>query len=141
MEQIIGDSLATRRFSLGVILAFALLALTLAAVGVYGVLAYMVTSRAREFGVRMALGANANSVRQLVLRKGLGWSVTGLATGVVVSLAGGRWIEGMLFQIHANDAPTFVAVGAFLLSVVLAACIVPARRATRVDPIVALRQE
>ena len=139
MDQIIGRNLATRTFSLGVILAFALLALSLAAVGVYGVLAYSVTSRTREFGIRMALGASASTVRSLVLRKGLLWSTAGLGVGIGVALAGGRWIEGMLYEVRANDAATFVVVGASLFAVVLLACLVPARRATRVDPISALR--
>jgi putative ABC transport system permease protein len=141
MSAIVGGSLATRRFSLGVILAFALLALTLAAVGVYGVLAYAVTSRMREFGIRMALGASGPMVLRLVLRKGLAWSAGGLVVGISAALAGGRWIEGMLYQVRANDAPTLVATGAFLLVVVLGACFVPARRATKVDPVIALREE
>lgn len=141
MDQIIGGNLATRRFSLGVILAFALLALVLSAVGVYGVLAYMVTSRTREFGVRMALGASATTVRSLILRTGYSWALPGVVVGIGVALAGGKWIQGMLFQVPANDAPTFVAVGAFLLVVVTGACLVPAIRATRVDPVITLRQE
>ncbi len=141
MEDIIGTSLATRRFSMVLIATFAFVALALAAVGVYGVLAYSVTSRTREFGIRMALGANTHSVLSLVLRQGLGWSAIGLTLGIAGALAAGRSLRAFLFGVQATDIPTFAFVTATLLAVVLIACVVPARRATRVDPLQSMREE
>src|SRR5262249_47505461 len=97
MVDVVGTSLAARRFALALATAFAILALALAAVGIYGVLAYSVTARSREFGVRLALGASPQSVLALVLREGLGWSLLGLGIGVAVALAGGRLLTGMLY--------------------------------------------
>jgi putative ABC transport system permease protein len=108
--------------------------LTLAAVGVYGVLAFSVTSRTREFGVRLTLGATRRSVLLLVVRQGLAWSLLGVALGGVAALAAGRLLDGMLYAVAPTDPATLVAVAVLLLAVVLAACLVPATRATRVDP-------
>jgi predicted permease len=141
LDEVIGESLSARRFALGLAACFAVLALVLAAVGIYGVLAYSVTARTREFGVRLALGATARDVMLLVLRQGLAWSLAGLAIGIAGALAFGRLLATSLYGIGATDAVTFGAVAVGLLIVVLVACIVPASRATRVDPIGSLRAE
>ncbi len=141
LDELIGQSLSARRFALGLASCFAALALVLAAVGIYGVLAYSVNARTREFGVRLALGATTRNVMLLVIRQGLGWSVAGLAIGIGGALAFGRYLESSLFGVTATDSLTYVAVGIGLVVVVLAACIVPASRATRVDPINSLRAE
>jgi putative ABC transport system permease protein len=141
LDQVIGSSLASRRFGLALAAAFAGLALLLAAVGIYGVLAYSVTSRTREFGVRLALGASTKSVLLLVLRQGLGWSLVGLAVGVGGALAGGRLLTTMLYGVEPADLVTYLAVAGGLLVVVVIACLVPALRATSVDPLTSTRAE
>ena len=141
MDDILGSSLAARRFAMALISAFAFVALALAAIGVYGVLAYSVTSRTREFGIRMALGASTQSVLGLVLRQGLGWSLIGLVLGVAGAFVAGRSLRAYLFGIQATDAVTFAAVACGLLAAVAAACVVPARRAIRVDPMQAMRED
>ena len=141
LNDIVGASLARRRFSLGLASCFAVVALLLAAVGIYGVLAYMVTTRTREFGVRMALGASARSVLVLVVRQGMGWSLAGILIGVCASLAAGRVLDRMLYGVTSLDPSTYIAVVAVLLAVVAAACVVPAARATRVDPLESMRAE
>jgi predicted permease len=141
LDEVIGSSLSTRRFALGLASCFALLALVLAAVGIYGVLSYTVTTRTREFGVRLALGATGRSVLLLVLRQGLGWSLLGLAIGVSGALAGGRLLAAFLYGVNASDAATFASVALGLMVVVALASLVPASRATRVDPIASLRAD
>ncbi len=141
MDDILGSSLAARRFAMTLISAFAFVALALAAIGVYGVLAYSVTSRTREFGIRMALGASRHNVLGLVLRQGLGWSLIGLAVGVGGAVIAGRSLRAYLFGIQSTDAVTFAAVACGLLAAVTVACIVPARRAVGVDPMQAMREE
>jgi len=141
LEQILGSSLAARRFSLALLTGFSIVALLLAAVGIYGVLAYSVSSRTREFGVRLALGASPSSILALVLRQGMIWSLTGLAIGLGGAIAGGRLVRGMLYGISPIDAITYVAVAVGLLVVVTIACLVPATRATRVDPLRSIRAE
>ena len=141
MEQVVKSSIAPRRFALGLASAFAGLALLLSAVGVYGVLAYSVTARTREFGVRLALGASSNSILWLVLAQGLLWSLLGLAVGVAGALAGGRVLSGMLYGVTPADAPTYLAVAGCLLVVVVLSCLLPAIRAARVDPLTNMRAE
>lgn len=141
LDEVIGESLSARRFALGLASCFAGLALLLAAVGIYGVLAYSVNARTREFGVRLALGATAWNVMLLVVRQGLGWSLAGLAIGIAGALAFGRFLAGSLYGVGATDALTYFAVALGLVAVVLLACVVPASRATRVDPINSLRAE
>ncbi len=131
MADVVGSGLAARRFALGLISCFAVVALLLAAVGIYGVLAFMVTSRTREFGVRLALGATTGSVLRLVVRQGMEWSLLGLAFGIVAAIAGGRVLAGSLYNVAAIDAVTYFSVAAGLLVVVVAACLIPAARATR----------
>jgi len=120
---------------------FGLLALVLASVGLYGLLSYEVSRRTREIGIRMALGAQAGSVLKLVLRQGIVLVVVGAAVGIGVALSVTRYLSSMLYDVHANDPLTIIAVAALLTLVALAACYIPARRATRVDPLVALRYE
>jgi len=141
MEDVLGASLAARRFALGLVASFAAVALTLAAVGIYGVLAFSVTSRTREFGVRLTLGARRRSVMLLVVRQGLGWSLLGLALGAFGAALGGRVLDGVLYGVGHGDLATFAAVGAGLVVVVLVSCAVPAVRAMRVDPIESVRAE
>jgi ABC-type antimicrobial peptide transport system permease subunit len=121
--------------------AFALLALTLAAVGVYGVMAYSVAARTREIGVRVALGAQPSNVFAMIVRQGLGAAVAGVAIGLLGAAALGRVLTKLLYGVAPTDAPTFVTVAVILLAVTLAACLIPARRAVRVDPLEALRSE
>jgi putative ABC transport system permease protein len=120
---------------------FAGLAALLAAVGLYGVLAYAVSRRVRELGVRMALGAERADVVGLVTRQGLALVAIGLAIGLGVAVAGGRVMESLLFRLDARDPLSMAAAGLFLLAVATAACLIPAWRATRVSPSEALREE
>jgi predicted permease len=120
---------------------FALLALVLACVGLYGLLSYEVSRGTREIGIRMALGAQRGSVLKLVLRQGIVLAIVGAALGIGVALGVTRYLTSMLYDVHANDPLTMIAVAALLVLVALAACYVPARRAMRVDPMVALRHE
>ena len=120
---------------------FALLALVLACVGLYGLLSYEVSRRTREVGIRMALGAHPGSVLKLILRQGLALAIVGAAVGIGVALGVTRYLASMLFEVHANDPLTMIVVAILLTLVALAACYIPARRAMRVDPLVALRYE
>jgi predicted permease len=120
---------------------FGLLALVLACVGLYGLLSYEVSRRTREIGVRMALGAHPGSVLKLVLRQGIVLGIIGSAIGIGVALGVTRYLTSMLYDVHANDPLTMIAVAALLTVVALTACYIPARRAMRVDPVVALRYE
>ncbi|MGA8405979.1 MAG: FtsX-like permease family protein, partial [Candidatus Acidiferrales bacterium] len=120
---------------------FALLALVLACVGLYGLLAYEVSRRTREIGIRMALGAQPQTVLKLVLRQGIVLALIGAAVGIAAALAVMRYLAAMLYGVHADDPVTIIAVAVLLTFVALAACYIPARRAMRVDPMVALRYE
>lgn len=141
MEQILGRSTADSSFSATLVLAFAALSLILAAVGLYGVLAYLVVQRTTEIGIRIALGARREQVMQLVLLDGLGPALIGLAAGVACSLAAERLIQSVLFGTSPLDPSVFVSVIATLLLVASAACAIPAWRASRLDPMQALRTE
>ena len=141
LEQIMDESLWQRRLWGTLFLVFAALALVLAAIGIYGVMNYLVSQRTREIGIRVALGAGRGAVVGMVLRHGMLLVSAGMAAGVGAALILARTIRGMLFGVSANDPLTFVSVPVFLAAVALAACYLPARRAASVDPLVALRQE
>jgi len=134
-------ALFSARLGAALLGAFGLLALGLAATGIYGVIAYSVSQRTQEFGIRMALGADGADVRRLVLREGLKVVLIGVTAGLALSLAAARLIAGFLYGVGANDPMTFVGVALLLTAVALLACYLPARRATKVDPMVALRVE
>lgn len=141
MDDVLSTQVATQRFNAGALAGFAALAVLLAAVGVYGVMAYAVGQRTHEIGVRMALGAAPGTVRGMVLRQGLWLALIGVALGVAASFGLTRLMRSMLFGVTASDPATFISVTVALLVVALAACWLPARRATRVDPVIALRYE
>ena len=141
MDQRLADAMAPRRFNTLLLGAFGLVALLLSAVGLYGVMAYAVTERTRELGIRIAVGAAPAQVRALVLRQGLAMAAWGAAIGAAAALAGSRALQGSLYGVGPTDAATFAAVPVVLLTVCAIACELPARRATRVDPAVALRAE
>jgi putative ABC transport system permease protein len=141
MEEAVAASLATRRLTMVLLSAFAFLALVLASVGLYGVMALTVTQRTRELGIRMALGAERNSIFRLVLGQGMSLMGIGILLGLVGALAVGRALMSLLYNVGALDAGAVITAVFSLLAVALIACCVPARRATRVDPIVALRTE
>jgi predicted permease len=140
-EEIVAQSIASQRFSVILLGIFAALALLLASVGIYGVLSYLVGQRTQEIGVRMALGARHFDVLRLVLADGARMMLIGVAIGAVAALGLTRWMASMLFGVAPTDPPTFAAVAVVLCGVGLCACYVPAHRAMRVDPILALRHE
>ncbi|HEX7958604.1 MAG TPA: FtsX-like permease family protein, partial [Terriglobales bacterium] len=141
MKDVVAESLAQRRFTLGLLSSFAGIALLLAAIGLYGVISYSVTQRTQEMGVRMALGAAPGDLLRLIVAGGTRLAAIGIAAGILAALILTRFMSSMLFGVHPADPLTFVAVSIVLLLVVLFACYVPARRATKIDPMVALRYE
>ena len=141
MDEVMDESVAQRRFQLDLVVVFAGAALLLAAMGVYGVVSQTVIQRTNEIGIRMALGATRQNVWGLVVRQGLAPVVGGLVVGLAGAMAASRLVSDMLFGVAATDSLTFAAVAAVLLAAAGAACYVPARRATRLDPLVALRYE
>jgi putative ABC transport system permease protein len=141
MNQLLGSSLATRRLTLVLLAGFAALALLLAAVGVYGVTSYSVRQRTHELGIRMALGAQSGDVLMLVLRQGLKQVFIGVVIGLTAAFSLTRWMKSLLFEVRPTDPMTFAVIALLLMAVALLACWIPARRATKVNPIVALRCE
>jgi putative ABC transport system permease protein len=141
LSDVITRSVAQRRFSMLLLGAFAFVALFLAAVGLYGVVAYAVRQRTQEIGLRMAIGAQRGDVLRLVVGGGMKLAVVGVVLGIAGALALSRYVEAMLFDIGRFDTPSYIATAAVLLAVSALACYVPARRAMRVDPLVALRAE
>jgi putative ABC transport system permease protein len=141
MQERLHDSLARQRFSSTMLGAFAVFALLLAAVGLYGVMAHLVTQGTHDIGVLVALGARPGNIVGLVVRQGMGLAGVGIVVGLVCALALTRVMSSLLFGVSATDLATFAAVPALLGAVALAATVIPAWRATRVDPMVALREE
>jgi putative ABC transport system permease protein len=141
MEQIFAKAVAPQRFNLLLVSLFAALALALSTVGVYGVIAYSVTQRAQEMGVRLALGANSRDILRLVIGQAMRVSLLGVALGLVAAVALTRVMTSLLFEVSATDPVVFVGLAVLLIIVTLVASFIPARRATKVDPLVALRYE
>jgi len=141
MTEQLSFALLPARLAASALGSFGLLALALAAIGLYGVMAYSVAQRTRELGIRIALGAQASDIHKLVVGQGLKLASIGIALGLLISLAVMRLMKNFLFGVSATDPLTFVAIGVVLLLVALLACYLPARRATKVDPLIALRTE
>jgi putative ABC transport system permease protein len=141
MTEIVSESVAVRRFQMGLASLFAIFALLLAALGIYGVVGYSVARRRQEMGIRMALGAQGSDLRNLVLLKGMSPVLVGWATGVIAALAAGGLIRSLLFGVSAQDPLTIASVTLVVLVTAALACYIPARRAMKVDPMVALRYE
>ncbi len=141
MERLLAKSIASSRFNTVLLTVFAFVALALAAIGTYGVMSYAVTQRTHEFGIRMALGAGTLDVLRLVLRRGMALAIVGVLFGLGGAFALTRLMTSLLFEVKPTDAITFAAVSLSLIAVALLACYIPARRATKVDPLVALRYE
>jgi predicted permease len=141
LDEVLANSMAARRLSMILLGAFAALALALASVGIYGVISYLVGQRTHEIGVRMALGAQQSDVLRLILGEGGRMAVLGVVIGVAAALGLTRLMKGMLFGVSASDPATFIGVAVVLMIVALTACYLPARRAMKVDPMVALRYE
>jgi len=141
MEDIVAGSLSHQRFNMLLLTAFSGLALLLAAIGIYSVLAYSVRRRMREIGVRMALGAQRADILHMVLYQGTKLALVGTGIGIAAAFGLTRLMSSQLFGVTATDPVTFVSVAALIVLVALAACYIPARRATKVDPMVALRYE
>ena len=141
MNGILSDSLATKRFAVALLGMFAVLAIVLSSIGIYGVISYIVGQRTHEIGIRMALGAERSTVITMVLRQAGQMAVIGLVAGLLAAAVLGRLMASMLFDVSSYDAFTFSTVAVILLTVALVACWIPARRASLVDPIIALRYE
>ena len=141
MDEVIGLSIADTSFLTKLLASFAILALFLGAIGVYGVLSYTVSQRTREIGLRMALGAPQRSVLGSALGKGVALVTCGVAVGILGAAAASRLLAGFLYGVNATDPIIFAAVGFFLVLVAAVASFVPARRASQIDPMVALRLE
>ena len=141
MDEIVSGSVARRRFSMLLLSIFAVVALLLASIGLYGMLSYAVAQRTREIGLRITLGAQKGSVLRLVISQGMKLALAGVVLGIIAALALTQTMKSLLFGVSATDPITFVGIAALLLLVSLLACWIPARRATKVDPLVALRYE
>jgi ABC-type antimicrobial peptide transport system permease subunit len=141
MDHVVSTTLAPRRFSMILLGVFALLALLLSSIGIYGVVSYLVGQRTHEIGLRMALGARRADVLRLILANGMKMAFAGVVIGVAAAIALTRLMSSLLYGVSATDPLTFVGVAAVLTLVAAAACCIPARRAMRVDPMVALRHE
>ena len=141
VAQILSDSSAEPRFQTALVGSFGILGFILAIIGIYGVISYSVVQQTHEIGVRMALGAQRGDILHMILREGMLLAITGIAIGIGGALALTRVLRSMLFEIEPTDPATFVGVAIFLTIAALAACYIPARRATRVDPMAALRHE
>jgi putative ABC transport system permease protein len=141
LDDLRSDSILIRRFFLGLLFVFAGVALALASVGIYGVMSYVAAQRTQEIGIRMALGAQTRDVLKLIMGNGMLLAVVGVAGGLLGAFALTRLLSGLLFGVTATDGLTFATVSAGLIAIALLACYIPARRATKIDPLVALRYE
>ena len=141
MRELRARSVETTRFLVGLLSAFGLLALLLAAVGAYGLMAFFVEQRSREIGIRMALGADRGSVIRLVLRRGVALAVGGIVAGGAAAIATSRFLSSLVYEVPPDDPITLVAAASLLVVVAIAACLLPARRAASTDPVVALRAD
>ncbi len=141
MEDVLGDSIAVHRFSMILLAVFAVLALMLASAGIYAVISYLTTRRTHEIGIRLALGAQQHNVLTMVLRQGLFLSFTGAATGLIAAAILSRLTSTLLFNVKPYDPLTYIAIAVLLIAVAAVACCIPALRATKVDPMIALRYE
>jgi putative ABC transport system permease protein len=141
MTEYMHDSLSRRRFNMILLIVFGGVALVLAAVGIYGVISYSVTQRTHELGIRMALGAQQRDVLKLVVGQAMLVALGGVGIGLLASLALTRIIKSLLFNVGVTDPLTFAAIASLMTLIALLACLIPARRATKVDPLVALRYE
>lgn len=140
LNETVSASLAERRFSMEIVALFALTALLLAGLGIYGVISYLVSERTHEIGIRLALGAQSGNILRMVLREGLGLAITGAAVGLIGALIVSHLMAGLLYGVRPTDPLTFAGVALLLIGVALLACYIPARRATKVDPMDALRE-
>ena len=141
MEEVVARSMAERRFALEILAFFAVIALLLASIGIYGVMAYTFSQRTHEIGIRVALGAQRSHILRMALGEGMVLVALGLAAGLFGALLLTQFLRSMLFAVKPTDPVTFIAIAALLSAVALLACYIPAHRATRVDPLVALREE
>jgi putative ABC transport system permease protein len=141
MSAVVAQATAEPRFYVVLLAAFAAIAVVLAAVGIYGVMSYSVSRRTHEIGIRIALGAEPSTVLRFIVRQGMTLAFIGATAGLVAAFALTRLMHGLLYGVGATDPTTFVAVTAALCAVALAASYLPARRATRIDPLVALRSD
>jgi len=141
MEDVMSRSIARPKLEVALLTVFGLLALVLACVGIYAVISYSVEQRMREMGIRLALGAAPRTILHLVMREGFALSAAGIGIGLLAAMALTRYLKTLLFEIRPTDAPVYATVSAVLAAAALAGCYFPARRATRVDPAVVLREE
>jgi putative ABC transport system permease protein len=141
MDERLSNSVAMRRFQMLLLGVFAAVAFIIATVGIYGVISYAVSQRTHEIGIRMALGAQASDVRRMVIWRGMSLALIGVALGVAAALALTRVMKNLLFEVSATDPATFALIALLLVGVALIASYIPARRATKIDPLQSIRHE